>query len=377
MPGTSATPPRAAAALLFAAAVTIAAPVTGTARAAETAPIKITATELTPIPNPSLAYNRMADAMGLFAKHGLVLQLGPNLAGGGPERVQAVATNTTDVAVSDIIAALGAIYSGAKIKVLMIMTPYGDEEIWGQNKFKTMKDALGQTWAIASLGGAQRFNAQMALQGMKLDPNGYRWVPIGGGDGPALQAVETGRTQLASLSHLGAELAIAKGYTKDIHIVVNHTAKFTPPVPRLVVVARTDWIKDHQEAATRYVEMMLDAMRQWQDSADAWVKPGEAIFKNSDLTPQQMQSAWREFRDGGYFSVNGGINFAGTQKIMDLFFEIRKESPNQYLSKPADVYDTEPLKAALAKMGVVKGAPGLPDVPDWNRSAAVPGKQPG
>jgi ABC-type nitrate/sulfonate/bicarbonate transport system substrate-binding protein len=212
--------------------------------------VKITATELTPFPDPSLAYNRMAQAMGLFAKHGVELQLGPDLAGGGPERVQAVVTKATDIATSDMIAALGGIYSGADIRVLMVMTPYGDEEIWGQNKYKTMKDALGQTWAIASLGGAQRFNGQMMLQGMNLNPDGFRWVAIGGGDGPALQALESGRTQLASLSHLGAELAEAKGYTTNIHVVVPHTAKYTPPVPRLVVLAREDWIKSHEDAAT-------------------------------------------------------------------------------------------------------------------------------
>ena len=369
--------PRAAAAVLLAAGAAFFAAPAAPARAAEAAAPTIVATELTPIPNPSLAYNRMAQAMGLFANHGLVLKLGPDLAGGGPERVQAVATDNSDVATSDIIAVLGGIYSGAKIKILMVMTPYGDEEIWGQNKYKTMKDAEGQTWAVASLGGAQRFNGQMAVQGMGLDPNDFKWVAIPGGDGPALQAVETGRTQLASLSHLGAALAEAKGYTTNIHVVVEHTAKTTPPVPRLVVVARADWIKDNEDTATRYVEMVLDMMRQWQNGADAWVKPGQEIFKQGGVSDAQMETVWRQFRDGGYFSVNGGVNYAATQKIMDLFFKLRGEGPNEYLAKPADVYDTGPLSKALTKMGVVKGTPGLPDTPDWYKSAAVSGKRAG
>jgi ABC-type nitrate/sulfonate/bicarbonate transport system substrate-binding protein len=355
--------PRTAAflALMGSAAFLVGAPST-TARAAETT---VTATELTPIPNPGLAYNRMAEAMGLFAKHGLVMKDGPKLAGGGPERVQAVVTKSTDVATGDIIAVLGGRYSGAKIKILMVMTPYGDEQIWGRNKYKTMKDALGQPWAIASLGGAQRFNDQMAVQGMGLAPDAFRWVAIGGGDGPNLQALETGRTQLASLSHLGAALAEAKGFTKDVHVIIPHTAKFTPPIPRLVVLAREDWIKANEATATAYVETMLDMMRQFQASADNWVKPGEKIFKNSGVTDVQMRKAWTEFRDGGLFSVNGGINFAATQTVMDLFFKLRKESPDENLSKPADVYDTGPLKTALDKMGIVKGTPGLPDTPDW------------
>lgn len=332
---------------------------------AQAANPSITVTELEPIPNPSIAYDRMAIAMGLPQKHGLDLKLGPDLAGGGPERIQAVVTNNTDLATSDIIAAMGSIHSGAKIKVLLVMTPYGDEEVWGQNKYQTIKDAEGQTWGVASLAGAQRFNAQMAVQGLGLGPDAFRWFAVGGGDGPNLQALESGRIQLGSISHLGAVQAEAKGLTKTIHVLLPHTAKYTPPVPRLVVVGRSDWLKDHQAAATAYVEMVLDMMRQWEDNAQSWVKPAAAIFTNSGMDDQQLQKGWQAFHDGGYFSVNGGVNLAATQKIMDLFFKLRGDSPNQDLSKPADLYDTGPLKAALDKMGVVQGTPGLPDTPDW------------
>jgi hypothetical protein len=357
-----------------AAALLVGVPAANTAQAAGDKAIKINAMELTPSPNPSNAYNRMTDAMGLFAKHGLVLDLGPKLSGGGPARVQAVVTNTTEVATSDIISVLGGIYSGAKIKVLMVMTPYGDEQAWAWKKYKTLKDAVGQTWAIASLGGAERFNDQMAIQGMGFKPDAFRWVAIPGGDGPRLQALATHRTEIATLSHIGAELAKAKGYTKDLHAILPHTAKFTPPIPRLVVVAKTSWLNTHQEAATRYVEMMLDAGRQWQNDAKSWATPGEKIYKKSGLTAARLTSVWQEFHDGGYFSVNGGINFAATKKVMDMFFKLRHESPNQYLSSPSDVYDTRALKAALDKMGIANGTPGLPDTPDWYKHGGGAGK---
>lgn len=350
-------------------------------RAAAAAPgqpkgaIPINATELTPSPNPSTAFNRMAQAMGLFAKHGLVLKLGPKLGGGGPARVQAIVTGNTEVATSDIISVLGGIYSGAKIKVLVVLTPYGDEEAWAWDKYKTLKDAIGQPWGVASLGGAERFNDQMAIQGMGFKPNAFRWVAIPGGDSPRLEALDAGRVQIATLSHLGAILAEAKGFTKNIHVVLPHTAKYTPPIPRLVVVARTSWIKTHKAAATRYVEMMLDAGRQWENNAKSWVTPAEKIFKQSGLNSKQLQVAWKAFRDGGYFTVNGGVNFAGTKKVMDMFFKLRHESPNQYLSKPSDVYDTGPLKTALAKMGVVKVPKGLlPDTPDWYKANGAAAK---
>ncbi len=126
---------------------------------------------------------------------------------------------------------------------------------------------------------------------------------------------------------------------------MQHSAKYTPPMPRLVVVAQTDWLKTHQDEATRYVELMLDANRQWENNADSWVDAAKKIYPEAGLNDQQLHAAWQLFRDGGYFSVNGGINYAATQKVMDLFFKLRSESPNQYLSKPADIYDTGPLQS--------------------------------
>lgn len=338
------------------------------------APTSIKATELEPTPDPSLSFNGMADAMGLFKKYGLTLDPGPKLGGGGPARVQAIVTGNTDVATSDIISVMGGIYSGAKIKILMVMTPYGDEEIWGQDKYKTLKDAEGQSWGVASLGGAQRFNAQLAAEGMGFKPDAFKWIAISGTDAARLQALDTGRTQLTNLSHLGAALAEAKGFTKQVRVLVEHTSQHTPPVPRLVVVAQTDWLKSHQDEATRYVEMMLDANRQWQSNADSWIEAAKKTFPEGGLNDQQLKAAWQLFRDGGYFSVNGGINYAATQKVMDLFFKVRGESPNQYLAKPVDLYDTGPLKAALDKMGVIKGTPSLPDVPDWDGAKAAAAK---
>lgn len=375
MLGTRALLHRAALSLFVASAAVLAVGVPMAAHAQAAAkPATVKATELEPTPDPSLSFNEMANAMGLFAKYGLTYEAGPKLGGGGPARVQAVVTGNTEVATSDIISVMGGVYSGAKIKILMVMTPYGDEEVLGLNKYKTLKDAEGQAWGVASLGGAQRFNAQMTVEGMGFKPDAFRWTAISGADAARLQALDTGRTQLTSLSHLGVMLAEAKGYTKQIHVLVEHTSKYTPPVPRLVVVASTDWLKSHQDVATRYVEMMLDANRQWENSADSWVAAAGKIYKEAGLNDKQLHAAWKLFHDGGYFSVNGGINDAATQKVMSLFFKLRNESGNQYLSKASDIYDTGPLKAALDKMGVVKGTPGLPDVPDWYGSKASAAK---
>ena len=92
----------------------------------------------------------------------------------------------------------------------------------------------------------------------------------------------------------------------------------------------TDWLKDHQAAATRYVEMMLDMMRQWEDHARRLGQAGHGhLHQQRHDRAAIANRAGRPFRDGGYFSVNGGINFAATQKIMDLFFKLRERQPER------------------------------------------------
>ena len=92
---------------------------------------------------------------------------------------------------------------------------------------------------------------------------------------------------------------------------------------------RESWIKDHDAAATRYVEMMLDMIASGR-TRPRLGRRGKENLSRSGPDDQELEAAWQLFRDGGYFSVNGGINYAATQKVMDLFFKLRSESPNQY-----------------------------------------------
>lgn len=58
-----------------------------------------------------------------------------------------------------------------------------------------------------------------------------------------------------------------------------------------MIVAREDWIKSHEAEATRYVETMLDAGRQWENDANTWVNPTQKLFANGGLNAQQLVAA--------------------------------------------------------------------------------------
>ena len=70
----------------------------------------------------------------------------------------------------------------------------------------------------------------------------------------------------------------------------------------------------------------------------------QKILTNSGLSDRQTS------RRPGSYSTTAAISrstvastITATQKIMNLFLRLRHEAPNQYVSKPADIFDTGPL----------------------------------
>ena len=141
----NALPRRAAAWVLLSAATALVSGVSVAAHAqTASAPTAIKATELEPTPDPSLSFNSMANAMGLFAKYGLTYEAGPKLGGGGPARVQAIVTGNTEVATSDIISVMGGIYSGRQDQ-----NPDGDDALRRRGGIgpEQVQDPEGRRWA--------------------------------------------------------------------------------------------------------------------------------------------------------------------------------------------------------------------------------------
>ncbi len=321
-------------------------------------PIKIVTMELTPAPDPTLAYHRMVNELGLFEKYGLDAEI-KAAGGGGPAKVQILVAGEADVATSDIIAALSAVYAGTDIRVLFVPSARYGSPIFGQKKYKTLKDAKGKQWGIASLGGSQRFYSILTVRALGLSEKDFKWKAVGSTP-TAVPALLNRRVELITVNPIGAQTLKRQEGAEDVHALIENTAKYTPPFPNFVLIARNKWVKENPEAAERYVEMFLDASRQWSKKAEAWVEPSRRIFKA--LTKGELTEVYGTMTKDGFWAENGGINYAAAQKVLDLYFEIRGDKPNQYLSKAADVFNTGPLKKVLDRVGVIKGSR---DKPDW------------
>jgi ABC-type nitrate/sulfonate/bicarbonate transport system substrate-binding protein len=146
----------------------------------------------------------------------------------------------------------------------------------------------------------------------------------------------------------------------DTHILIDNTARYTPPFPNFVAVASNKWVQDHPEAAQKVVATLLDEARLFSKDEAAWIKLASRYFP--DVAQDELSSTWKSLTENGLWAVNGGVNFEATEGLMKSYFEVRGDKPNDKLSKGADVYNTGPLKAVLDQKGVIADSK---DVPDW------------
>lgn len=322
------------------------------------APLKVVAMELTPTEDPSLSFFRMAAAMDIYKQYGLdpVIKAA---GGGGPAKVQALVAGEADVAVSDIIAAFSAVYEGTDVRVIFVPTARYGSPIFAQKDYKTLADAKGKQWGIASLGGSQRFYSTLVVRALGLSEKDYLWQAVGG-SATAVPALVNRRVEVATITPTAAPLIRKMADAGNVHTLIQNTAKFTPPFPNFVIIARNRWVERNAEAAERLVAMFLDASRQWSSRPDSWLNPSAKIFKA--LNREELTDVYKTIAGDGYFAENGGINYKATQTVLDLYFEVRGDRPNKELGKGSDVFNTGPLKRVLDRKGVIKGSR---DEPDW------------
>lgn len=322
--------------------------------------IPLTVMELIPTPDPILSFMAMARDFGYFDKHGLTATI-KSAGGGGPHRIQNLEAGEASIATSDIIAAMSATYQGSDVKTIMVPSARYGAAIVTHKKYSDVRQLKGKLWGVPSLGGSARFMTILMLKHFGLADKEIQWKTAGG-TAQALPLVYTGQIDALTITPTGA-LLMKGPEAKDVHVLLENTAQFTPPFPNFVFVAKKSWLDKNPQAADRFVAAMVEMMRAFAADKSRYA---QAVAKlNPGLySPEEIDRLWKSLHEGGYWAVNGGINLAGVKAVLDLFFEVRGDRPNDKLSRAEDLFDTAPLKRVLDKIGLAAGSK---DVPDWRR----------
>jgi ABC-type nitrate/sulfonate/bicarbonate transport system substrate-binding protein len=321
--------------------------------------LKTTALELNPTPDPIVAFIDDTQDLGLFTQNGLEVDI-KRAGGGGPAKVQALVAGEADVAVSDIIAGFSATYEGTDVRAIFVSSARYGWVVASKQKYTAPEQLKGQQIGVPSLGGSSRFGGTLTFKAFGVADSDVQWQAIGGTT-QLLQAQFAGRTEAVVISPMA--IPLLKGpEAADTKILVENSAQYTPPFPNFVILARNSWVEANPEAADRYVKSFLDASRQLAKDKAAFTRLTLKYFP--DLTQADAEGVWQNVTEQGYWAENGGINYAATQGLLDVYFEVRGDKPNDKLAKAADVYNTAPLKRVLDRERVLAESR---DQPDWYR----------
>lgn len=326
------------------------------------APIKLTVMELAATDDPTNSYNALAQEFGSFQKYGLEVSV-QHSAGGGPSHIQQIVAGDAELATTDIVAMYQGIHEGADVKAIIIPGAHYGSVIAADKSITSPEGLKGKQVATPSLAGAARFLAGQALNSFGVADSDVQWLAISS-TAQEIQALAAGRVQGAVLSQTGVPAvtaSVAQG--SNLHILIDSTAKYTPPWPNFPIIAKSDWVKKNPEAAKRYDLAMLDMLRQVanRENQQRYAQLGNKFFGEA-LSVKDAADLWTRLDADYYWGVNGGINFATAQTAMELVFKVRGFTSNEHISKAQDGFDTTALKAALDELGVDGAAK---DQPDW------------
>jgi NitT/TauT family transport system substrate-binding protein len=237
-----------------------------------------------PIFSVTIAY--VAEAQGLFKKHGANVEIRPF--DNGTAAARAVVAGDVDMAWSPTPPVINQVSNADVPLVALYGMPNPDWVIGTTETGKTCKDLAGQDVGVDSINGARSVALRSMLTGgcpdVKIES--VKQVALGSGPGPALLA---GRLHYAVL-HLD-DLAEIQTQGKKLNILL--AMKNTNPTSHyLMLVARKDKLKADRDAYVRALAGMIEAAHFMQDpkNADAVAEVATNTGHSKEVNKEALKS---------------------------------------------------------------------------------------
>ena len=238
-----------------------------------------------PIFSVTIAY--VAEAQGMFKKHGANVEIRPF--DNGTAAARAVVSGDVDMAWSPTPPVINQVSNAGVPLVALYGMPNPDWVIVAGETGKTCKDLSGQEVGVDSINGARSVALRSMLAtgcpGVKIDD--IKQVALGSQSGAALIA---GRLHYAVL-HLD-DLAEIQNQGKPLNVLL--AMKNTNPTSHyLILVARKDKVKENRDGFVRAVAAMIESAHFMANpkNADAVAK----VATNTGHSEAVNKAALQEF----------------------------------------------------------------------------------
>ena len=315
--------------------------------------------ELTPVADPNLSYALMTQELGLFQKHGVNVDI-QHAGGGGPQKVQILVSGSSDIVMTDIISMYSGMYQASDMTAFFAPVARFGLPVAAQTNITDVKQLVGKQVSVPSLAGAARFLMTIAFENQGVKDSDVKWLAIPDTN-ESLSAILAGRVPAGYISTAALPLIEQDPqYKGKVHVLIDSTARFTPPWPNFEFVTKKAWLQQNADTAERIAEALLDMERTFAKDQSSYATVANKIF--SRLSVDQAKQVWQLQTDTGAWADNGGINLQGAQTALDAYLKAQNEKPNNNLPNSAAAFTTAPLKTALDKLGVLGDSK---DVPDW------------
>src|ERR1041384_5857750 len=143
------------------------------------APFKLRIASVNSPPSMHTLYMRVAPEEGILKRNGLEVDDIISLTS-GPLMTQALASGHVDVGDTDAEGVLNAVASGFGLAVVAAPSQHLSYVVMVQPDIKTVKDLVGQPFAISRPGAQSQYLLYPLLDQAGVARNSVKWIPIGG-----------------------------------------------------------------------------------------------------------------------------------------------------------------------------------------------------
>ncbi|HYJ17477.1 MAG TPA: ABC transporter substrate-binding protein, partial [Candidatus Limnocylindria bacterium] len=246
----------------------------------------------------------------------------------------AMASNDIEVGYTGGTAVIGAVASGADLKVLSALTNRVTYELVARPGIKTPEDLRGKKFGVQAIGGTVWMGAILALEHLGLDPDRDKIAIIAAGDQTVLaQAVANGTIDATVLDGVQSRPLQAKGFP-----ILAELEKAKLPILSSSIVVREPYLQKNPQIVENVLRAVIEGAAFCLSAAQ---KPStlKILQKYLRISEKDAEEGYRDMVMG--LDRKPYANPAGATNVIRL---MKRSNPKIESVKPENLIDDRIMK---------------------------------
>jgi ABC-type nitrate/sulfonate/bicarbonate transport system substrate-binding protein len=201
--------------------------------------------------------------------------------------------------------------TNANLKIIAVNNQATDYVLLVKPEINTLQDLKGKTIGISTPGSAADTIIRTALKAKNFDPEGMRFVTIGG-TSARMTALLAGQIDAAPVHAADGANAVATGKAK----VLLNAGEGIGLYLQSGLIASGDWIKKNPDQVQQVVDAFIDASRWAATNKDGYIALSKELLPK--FADAERASSYDLYIAGKFWPVNGGLGQDGIDRLIKL-----------------------------------------------------------